>query len=527
MDAGGIQWIVPVQDAHESGALFECLGPQLGHLQQLSPVGEASVGLPVVNDVAGNGLVDSGDIFQKGRGCGVQIHAHFVHAVLHHAVQGIAELLLVHVMLVLAYADGLGVDFHQLRQRILEPAGDGRGASLSHIEIGEFLGGQLAGGINAGPGFVYDDILYRPVQLFQQIHDNLFGFPGGGAIAHGNQIHMVFRNQLLQLPLGLLHLILGGGGINHFRIQHFTGRVNNGQLAASAEGGIPSQHHLSGDGGRKQQLFQVLAEHIDSAVLRLFRQVIPYFPFDGRRNQALVAVLYGFLQQRECIRVLRGDCLLDQIPQNPLHRGIDFHGQHFLRFSPVQRKHSVPRHFPHRLLKIIVHLVYACGLLILGGAGDDALLHGGLADVAAVVRVVGDALSDDVLRSLYRFFRRPDSLLFLCVLSGDIFCSLLHDRSLGFLGQDILCQAVQPFGLGHAGAGLALRPIGAIEVFHYHQGLGCQNLLLQLFCQLPLLLDAAQNLLLLLFQIAQVGQPLVQVTELLVVQGTGGLLSVS
>ena len=30
-----------------------------------------------------------------------------------------------HVVLVLAHADGLGVDLHQLRQRVLEPAGDG------------------------------------------------------------------------------------------------------------------------------------------------------------------------------------------------------------------------------------------------------------------------------------------------------------------------------------------------------------------------------------------------------------------
>ena len=126
-------------------------------------------------------------------------------------------------MLVLAYADGLGVDFHQLRQRILEPAGDGRGASLSHIEIGEFLGGQLAGGINAGPGFVYDDILYRPVQLFQQFHNNLLGLTGSRAVANGNQIHMVLADELLQLLFGLLHLILGCSGIDDFGIQHFTG----------------------------------------------------------------------------------------------------------------------------------------------------------------------------------------------------------------------------------------------------------------------------------------------------------------
>ena len=35
-------------------------------------------------------------------------------------------------MLVLPHADGLGVDFHQLRQRVLEPPGDGHGGAEVH-----------------------------------------------------------------------------------------------------------------------------------------------------------------------------------------------------------------------------------------------------------------------------------------------------------------------------------------------------------------------------------------------------------
>ncbi len=40
---------------------------------------------------------------------------------LHPAVFG-------HVVLILPHADGLGIDFYQLRQRVLKPAGDGDGA---------------------------------------------------------------------------------------------------------------------------------------------------------------------------------------------------------------------------------------------------------------------------------------------------------------------------------------------------------------------------------------------------------------
>ncbi|CAN3996757.1 hypothetical protein PBMFNG_PBMFNG_00960, partial [Dysosmobacter welbionis] len=47
------------------------------------------------------------------------VHAHGVHTVLHHTVQSLVQPLGGHVVLVLSHADGLGVDLHQLRQRVL------------------------------------------------------------------------------------------------------------------------------------------------------------------------------------------------------------------------------------------------------------------------------------------------------------------------------------------------------------------------------------------------------------------------
>ena len=67
-------------------------------------------------------------------------------------------------VLVLAHTDGFRIDLHKLRQRILQSSGDGSGASLSHVKIGEFFCGQLApaaaahrrqGGSWLGSGFPY------------------------------------------------------------------------------------------------------------------------------------------------------------------------------------------------------------------------------------------------------------------------------------------------------------------------------------------------------------------------------------
>ena len=51
--------------------------------------------------------------------------------------------MLIDVVLILADADGFGIDLHQFGQRVLQAAGDGDGAAQRHVHVREFLGGQL------------------------------------------------------------------------------------------------------------------------------------------------------------------------------------------------------------------------------------------------------------------------------------------------------------------------------------------------------------------------------------------------
>ena len=74
-------------------------------------------------------------------------------------------------MLVLSHAYGLGINLHQFCQGILKAAGNRGCASLSHVKLGEFLGGQLACGIYGGARFIYDNVLYLLRNLFEQFHD--------------------------------------------------------------------------------------------------------------------------------------------------------------------------------------------------------------------------------------------------------------------------------------------------------------------------------------------------------------------
>ena len=67
------------------------------------------------------------------------------------------QLALVHIVLVLADADGLGIDLDQFGERILQAACDGDGSANGEVEVGKLLAGDVGGGVDAGPGLADRD----------------------------------------------------------------------------------------------------------------------------------------------------------------------------------------------------------------------------------------------------------------------------------------------------------------------------------------------------------------------------------
>src|SRR5690606_4781663 len=100
----------------------------------------------------------------------VELDADVVDAALDHLVELLGEQGLVHVVLVLAHADGLGIDLDQLGQGILQAARDGDGAAYRDVEVGELFAGDVGGAVDAGARLVdrYDDELGEP-HLFQDL----------------------------------------------------------------------------------------------------------------------------------------------------------------------------------------------------------------------------------------------------------------------------------------------------------------------------------------------------------------------
>ncbi len=360
-------------------------------------------------------------------------------------------------MLVLPHADRLGVNLHQLRQRILKPPGDGGRASLPNVKLWEFLCGQLAGRIDRSPGFIYNHILYRFWNFPEQIHQNLLRLPRSRPIANRNQRNAIFVDEFFQSGFGSLYLVLRGSRVDDGRIQHLPCRVYDSQLAARAESRIPAQDYPPGNRGLHQQLFQVLAKYADRTILCLLCQFIADFTLDSRGNQPLVTVFGNLFQDGRGIWVIPGNNLFLQILQDLLRRSLYFNGKDFLRFPPVQRQDAVSSQLGQLIFKIIVHLIDGFCLRILGGGNNGACAQSLFADICTVIGFIRNHFSQNILRPCNRVFCRVHTLL--TVKEGLRLC---FQAPVCHLQQDKIRQWLQALLLGNRGAGTPLGAVGAV-----------------------------------------------------------------
>ena len=446
-------------------------------------------------------------------------------------------------MLVLADADRLGIDLDQLRQRILQPSGDGSRAPLPHVELRKLFCCQFAGAVYGRAGLVDDHVLDRLLFFFDELGDHLLGFSRRRAVAHADHGDVVPGHELMQFLLGLPDSVLGRRGIDHLGIEDSSRGVRHRQLAAGSEGGIPAQDHFARDRLLHQQLLQVGGEDADRAVLGFLRQLISEFSLDRRGDQAVIAVFHRRFDIRKSVRIGIGRSvghLSLQIEENIFCGRLYFDCEEVLLLSAVDRQDSVPRDPAKRFLIIEVHLVDTAPLFELGGrlvllllcvlrlllrllrGHDGSLCLRLLADPGAEARLVGDLLGDDVHGAGYGRLRVRHFLLFTY-----IFLRLFLDITALFLRQNIVRQSLQSFLLCDTGARPSLGAIGEVQVLHFYQSLRGFDGRFQLLCELPLLLDALHDFGLALLQGPQISQRLAQFTELLIGERPRRFLSVS
>src|SRR5215469_8776970 len=160
MDSGHVEGVVAAANAEEPGSLFERLRTHTGHGHELDARAKPAVVVPVFDDLFRRSLIDAGDVAQQRPRGSVEINADAVNTAFDSRAERLIEPPLVDIVLVLADADRLRIDFHQLRQRVLQTAGNGNGAAHGEVEIRELLAGQIGSGVDGSAGFVHGDRKY-------------------------------------------------------------------------------------------------------------------------------------------------------------------------------------------------------------------------------------------------------------------------------------------------------------------------------------------------------------------------------
>ena len=153
-------------------------------------------------------------------------------------------------MLILPHADGLGVNFHKLGERVLQAARDGHGRAEIHVVLRELFGGELAcrvhGCARLGDDHVAD-VRAALVHPADQLNGHLLGLAAGGAVADGNVLHAVLFDERCQRGDGFIFLPLAVGRVDHGGIEHLACAVHDGDLAAHAVTGIKAHRDLALD----------------------------------------------------------------------------------------------------------------------------------------------------------------------------------------------------------------------------------------------------------------------------------------
>ena len=263
---GGVQRLLTAADANKSCRLAEGFRAQSRHVQQLLTVREGAVFGAVGDDAFGGCGAHSRHVREQLHGGAVEVHAHGVHAVFDGVVEGAAQGGGRHVVLVLAHADGLRVDFDELGERVLQAACNRDGASYGHVVVGQLggceRGGGVDGGTRLGDGHLLGCFCVFLTQGANQFAGELVGFAACGAVADGDEFHAVLAAGGGELAQCFCPLVARGVRVDGAHAQRLTGAVNHGVFHAVAQARIQAEGGLVPGGRGEQNIAQVGGEHL-------------------------------------------------------------------------------------------------------------------------------------------------------------------------------------------------------------------------------------------------------------------------
>src|ERR1035438_7985806 len=166
-------------------------------------------------------------------------------------------------MLVLAYANRFGINFHQLGQRVLQAASYRDSASHRQVKIGELLPRDVRGGVDAGARFTHgygEDVF--DIFLAEEGANESIGLAGSSTVADRYGANMVLPQQGLKLGDSFSIAMLRRVQIENVVSQQLAGRIHDGNLAACAQARINTQDRDWPSGWSQQKVVEVVAKHL-------------------------------------------------------------------------------------------------------------------------------------------------------------------------------------------------------------------------------------------------------------------------
>ena len=283
VDAGVVERVGAARHAQEARRLLEHLLREARHLEQAVARLEQPVLAAVVDDGARQRRPDPRHVRQEVARRRVHVDAHLVHARIDHGIEALLEARLRHVVLVLPDADALGIDLHQLGQRILQAARDRDGAAHGDVQLRELLARDVAGAVDAGARLADHHHRHVDLEVPQRLAHEGLGLAPGGAVADGDGGDVSLLHQVGQHRRG------GGlaGGrlqVHQPRADVAPRRVDHRQLAAGAQPRIDAEHRLRSERRGEQQLADVLGEHGDRRGVGDVAQRLVHLGVDRRRH---------------------------------------------------------------------------------------------------------------------------------------------------------------------------------------------------------------------------------------------------
>ena len=451
---------------------------------------------------------------------------------------------MIDVVLVLADADRLRIDLHELRERILQTACDGHGSAQTYVQLRQFLRGELRCRIDRRTRFRHDDFReLRHIQALDQLRSESIGLTRGRAVADADQLDLMLLDEYRERMQRTFQVVAGRERIHRRRIEHLAGAIDDGHFHAGTDARIES--HRDARPGRRgqEQILQIAAEHTDRLLFRTFAQSGEQLRLELPRKLHLPGPAHGLLQP--CIAgaplirnpVMRGD-LQFAVVERGNGRGLaqlfgqfQRESQNLFAAAAVQRERAVRRNVLDRfaIVEVIAKLRARLFLAFDDRRDDHAVILQMRTQVAEQLRIFGELLGKDLARTIERRFdirhTRVVAMLGLECLAQVLGC--FDRRGQRGIVQQRIGQGFEPGFARNLSLGAAFRLVRRIQVFQTLLAVGRLDALSELRRKLLLFLDALQNRGTTFLELAQIDQPLAERSQLRIVEAARDLLAIS